>query len=104
MDLTTQYSTELKQIETSVAELQARKQQQLSRKRRFTRILVLYGSIVWLMLMAALYLVDFPNRGHFVAKCLRIGPLVMWPIASAASRSQRSAAQLASEWSAHCSI
>lgn len=81
MDLTSQYSSELKQIESSIAELQARKQSQLSRKRRIDRSIVLYGSLSWMLLLAVLYIVEFPNRGHFVAKCLKVGPLLLWPLA-----------------------
>lgn len=80
VDLTSQYSTELKQIDESIAEMQARKQSQLSRKRRITRALILYGSLSWLLLLLVLYVIDIPNRTHFVAKCLRVVPAVVWPL------------------------
>jgi len=79
-DLAAQYSSELLRLEGAIAALQARKQAQLSFKRRLSRTLVLYGSLAWLMLAAALYVADFPNRTHVVARCLRIGPIVLWPI------------------------
>jgi hypothetical protein len=85
VDLTSQYSSELLQIETTVSELQARKQSQLSRKRQLGRALLLYGSVVWLLLAAVLYLIELPNRTHFVAKCVRIGPLIGWPVGSVSS-------------------
>ena len=87
VDLTSQYSSELLQIETTVSELQARKQSQLSRKRQLGRALLLYGSVVWLLLAAVLYLIELPNRTHFVAKCVRIGPLIGWPVGSVSSNS-----------------
>jgi len=87
VDLTSQYSSELLQIETTVSELQARKQSQLSRKRQLGRALLLYGSVVWLLLAAVLYLIELPNRTHFVAKCVRIGPLIGWPVGSVSSSS-----------------
>lgn len=89
VDLTSQYSSELLQIETSMSELQARKQSQLSRKRQLGRALLLYGSAVWMLLAAVLYLIELPNRTHFVAKCVRIGPLIGWPVGSESSNSDK---------------
>lgn len=81
VDLTTQYSSELKQLETELAALQARKQAQLSLKRRVTRGLVLYGTLAWItILLLCLYVLEFPNRNHLVAKCLKVGPIVGWPL------------------------
>ena len=80
VDLTSQYSSELKQIDESIAELHARKQSQLSRKRRITRSLILYGSLSWLLLLLVLYVIEIPNRTHFVAKCLRVLPAILWPL------------------------
>jgi hypothetical protein len=82
VDLTTQFSTELTKIEASITALQTRKQAQLSLKRRITRALLLYGSLAWFMLLALMYIYEFPNRTHFVAKCLKIGPLILWPMLS----------------------
>ncbi len=82
IDLTTQFSNELLRIEETIGALQARKQKHLSLKRRVTRALLLYGILLWLLLAAILYVVEFPNRTHVMAKCLRIGPLLLWPLAS----------------------
>ena len=86
LDLTTQFSNELLRIEETIVALQSRKQKHLSLKRRVTRAMLLYGSLLWLLLAAVLYIVEFPNRTHLMAKCLRIGPLILWPLASVLSR------------------
>lgn len=85
-----QYSAELEQIDARIKDLESRKQAFVSSQRSVARSFILYGLFLWVMIaLVCLYLIDFPNRNHVLARFMRIGPVMGWPVMSETSTHTR---------------